>query len=130
MLSRSFSVSPLFSVNGPTTPNLSRGTRLAGVNSVPAGGEAISKVPELKTLAAPDGQVGGVVEASHPASTSRCVSNAASVGLSDPNSADAGDAKRAPAAAAVKTTESVPISSSLGHRGCTPLAGIPVGSPQ
>src|SRR5215469_15315643 len=100
MLSRSFSVSPLFSVNGPTAPNLSRRTRFAGANVVPAGGEAMSKVPELKTLAVPDGQVGGVVEASHPASTSRCVSNVASVGLLDPNSADAGNAKTKIAVAA------------------------------
>src|SRR6516165_2576470 len=107
MLSRSFSVSPLFSIKGPTTPNLSRRTRFAGVNVVPAGGEAMSKLPELKTLAGPDGHVGGVVEVSQPASTSRCVSNVASVGLSDPNSADAGNAKRATAAAAVQTTVSL-----------------------
>src|SRR6516164_4123943 len=104
MLSRSFSVSPLFSVNGPTTPNLSRRTRFTGLNVVPAGGDAMSKVPELKTLAIPDGHVGGVVEVSHPASASRCVSNVASVGLSDPNSADADNVKKATAAAAVKMT--------------------------
>src|SRR5215813_8408622 len=91
-------------MNGPTTPNLSRRTRFARVNVVPAGGEAMSKLPELKTLAVPDGHVGGVVEVSHPASTSRCVSNVASVGLSDPNWADAGNAKRAMAVAAVKMT--------------------------
>src|SRR6516162_2969630 len=107
MLSRSFSVSPLFSVNGPTTPNLSRRTRFAAVNVVPAGGEAMSKLPESKTLATPEGHVGGFVEVSHPASTSRCVSNVASVGLLDPNSADAGEAKRATAVAAVKMTENL-----------------------
>src|SRR6516165_7631499 len=124
MASRSFSVSPLFSVNGPTTPNLSRRTRFAGVNVAPAGGEAMSKLPELKTLAVPDGQVGGVIEASHPASTSRCVSNVASVGLSDPNSADAGSVKKATAAAAVKMTGSLRISFLPEARGCTPFAGI------
>src|SRR6516162_821113 len=91
MLSRSFSVSPLFSVNGPTTPNLSRRTRFTGVNVVPVGGDAMSKIPELKTLVVPDGHVGGIVEVSHPASTSRCVSNAGSLGLLDPNSAPAGN---------------------------------------
>src|SRR6516162_3665727 len=110
MLSRSFSVSPLFSVNGPTTPNLSRRTRFAGMNVVPAGGEAMSKVPELKTLAVPDGQVGGVVEVLHPASTSRCVSNVASVRLSDPNSADAGNAKKTTTAGAVKMNRGLRIS--------------------
>jgi hypothetical protein len=65
----------------------------------------MSKLPELKTLAVPDGHVGGVVEVSHPASASRCVSNVASVGLLDPNSADdAGTANRARAAAVVKKT--------------------------
>jgi hypothetical protein len=49
----------------------------------------MSNVPELKTLVVPDGQVGGVVEMSHPASTSRWISNVASVGLSDPSSAAA-----------------------------------------
>src|SRR5262249_21295225 len=85
-LSRSFSVSPLFSMNEPTAPTFSGRTRLAGANIVPAGGEAMSKLPELKMLAMPEGHVGGVVELSHPASTSRCVSNVASIGLLDPNS--------------------------------------------
>jgi hypothetical protein len=53
----------------------------------------MSKIPELKTFADPDGHdtVGEVVV--HPASTSRCVSNVLSVGLLDPNSAKAGRAK-------------------------------------
>src|SRR5262249_12078367 len=97
-------------MNGPTTPNLSRRTRFAGVNVVSAGGEAMSKLPELKTLSGPDGHVGGVVEVLHPASASRCVSKGASLGLSDPNSADAAILKKATAAAAVKTTGSFRIS--------------------
>src|SRR5262249_15582951 len=124
MLSRSLSVSPLFSVNGPTTPNLLRRTRFTGVNVVPVGGDAMSKIPELKTLVVPDGQVGGVVEVSHPVSTSRCVSNAGSLGLLDPNSADAGSVKKATTAAAVKVTGSLPISFLPRARGCPPFAGI------
>src|SRR6516162_7130714 len=58
---------------------------IARLNIVPAGGDAMSKIPELKTLAVPDGHVGGVVAVSHPASTSRSVSSVASVGLLDPN---------------------------------------------
>ena len=77
------------------------------------------KVPELKTLAVPDGQVGGVVEVSHPASTSRCVSNAASVGLFDPNSADAADAKRAMTVTTVKMTESLRINFPPTAQRCT-----------
>jgi hypothetical protein len=98
------------------------------MNVVPAGGDAISKVPELKTL---DGHVGGVVEVSHPASASRCVSNVASVGLSDPNSADAGNAERATAAAAVKMTETLRMTF-LPRRGawfpCRPDFGRQLGT--
>ena len=78
----------------------------------------MSKLPELKTLPVPDGHIGGAVEVSHPASTSRCVTSVASVGLSDPNSADAGDAKRAMAVAAVKMTGSLRISFLPRARDC------------
>src|SRR6516164_11837404 len=115
-------------MNGPTTPNLSRRTRFTGVNVVSAGGEAMSKLPESKTLAMPDGHVGGFVEVSHPASASRCVSNVASVGLLDPNSADAGSAKRATAVAVVKMTESVRMIFPPSGRGLYPVAGLPVDS--
>src|SRR6516162_7891550 len=53
----------------------------------------MSKIPELKMFADPEGHDGGDVVVSHPASTSRCVSNVGSSGLLEPNSAKAGSAK-------------------------------------
>ncbi len=62
---------------GPTTPNFSRGTRSTGRNAVPAGGTAMSKIPDP----------------ADPASCTRSVSNWGSLGASEPSSAETGSVK-------------------------------------
>jgi len=94
--------SPDVKGNGPTTPYLSRGTRFTGFNTVPAGGTAMSKIPD-------PGSVGD-----KPRSTSRCARRSASLGLPEPTTwADAGDLRVAIAVAAVSTTNSLCTITSL-----------------
>jgi hypothetical protein len=73
----------------------------------------MSKIPELKMFVDPEGHEGGDVVVSHPASTSRCVSNVSSVGLSDPNWADAGTVQMAIAVATVSVAKSLFTTPSL-----------------